>query len=155
MKNQYPRVFPVASYAKPMSVWLVQRRGGKCATGLIGIRPKNERISASIAYRFAGQQRFFAIRISFPFMIKSTTSPKIGGSLAELTAVDFARGCPYIHLEPDVSAYMSQLADEKQVEVQELVNEWLRASIKVIETVSRSGTLFQQFTIRQYGHTVG
>lgn len=41
-----------------------------------------------------------------------------------------------VYLEPDVNRFMNRLADEQEVDVQELVNEWLRASIKVIDSVS-------------------
>ncbi|NEP59339.1 MAG: hypothetical protein F6K31_20375 [Symploca sp. SIO2G7] len=39
-----------------------------------------------------------------------------------------------IYLEPDVNNFMNQLANENGVEVQILVNEWLRANIKLIES---------------------
>jgi hypothetical protein len=45
-----------------------------------------------------------------------------------------------VYLEPDVSDYMSQLADEKNVQVQDLVNEWLRADIRLVQSVRRDGT---------------
>ncbi len=41
-----------------------------------------------------------------------------------------------VYLEPDVNDFMNQLADEREVAVQELVNEWLRASIKLILSIS-------------------
>ena len=44
-----------------------------------------------------------------------------------------------VHLEPDVSDFMNQLADEKDVEIQELVNEWLRVSIKLVQSVQQRG----------------
>ncbi len=40
-----------------------------------------------------------------------------------------------IRLEPDVNARMSRLAEESGVEVQALVNEWLRANLSVIESL--------------------
>ena len=40
-----------------------------------------------------------------------------------------------IHLEPDVNDRMSRLAEESGVDVQTLVNEWLRANLKVIESL--------------------
>jgi hypothetical protein len=43
-----------------------------------------------------------------------------------------------VYLEPDVNDFMSQLANENGVEVQALVNEWLRANIKLIESVLRA-----------------
>jgi hypothetical protein len=45
-----------------------------------------------------------------------------------------------VYLEPDVSDYMSQLANEKNVQVQDLVNEWLRANIRVVQSVRQEGT---------------
>jgi len=39
-----------------------------------------------------------------------------------------------IYLEPDVNDFINQLANENGVEVQMLVNEWLRANIKLIES---------------------
>ncbi len=35
-----------------------------------------------------------------------------------------------VYLEPDVDDFMSALADEKEVDVQELVNEWLSADCR-------------------------
>jgi len=43
-----------------------------------------------------------------------------------------------VYLEPDVNDFMSQLANENGVEVQALGNEWLRANIKLIESVRRA-----------------
>ena len=40
-----------------------------------------------------------------------------------------------IHLEPDVNAQISRLAEESGVEVQALVNKWLRANLSVIESL--------------------
>lgn len=40
-----------------------------------------------------------------------------------------------IYLDPDVSELLSLLAKEKQVDVQDLVNEWLRANIKSIQAL--------------------
>jgi hypothetical protein len=40
-----------------------------------------------------------------------------------------------VYLEPDVNDFMNQLADEREVDVQELVNEWLRANIKLIQSI--------------------
>jgi hypothetical protein len=44
-----------------------------------------------------------------------------------------------VYLEPDVSDFMSQLADEKDVDIQELVNEWLRVNIKLVQSVQKRG----------------
>ncbi len=43
-----------------------------------------------------------------------------------------------IYLEPDVNDFLSKLADEKKVDVQVLVNEWLRASIKTAQTAQQT-----------------
>lgn len=40
-----------------------------------------------------------------------------------------------VYLDPDVDAYMSKLAEEKEVDIQKLVNEWLRANITLIKSV--------------------
>ena len=40
-----------------------------------------------------------------------------------------------VYLEPDVDDYMNQLARERGLEVQALVNEWLRANIKLFSSV--------------------
>ena len=40
-----------------------------------------------------------------------------------------------VYLEPDVNDYLSQLADEQDVDVQDLVNEWLRTNIKLVQSV--------------------
>jgi hypothetical protein len=40
-----------------------------------------------------------------------------------------------VYLEPDVNDFMNRLADEKDIDVQELVNDWLRASISVVQSV--------------------
>ena len=39
-----------------------------------------------------------------------------------------------VYLEPDVGDYLGQLADEQNVDVQELVNEWLRMNIKLVQS---------------------
>lgn len=40
-----------------------------------------------------------------------------------------------VYLDPDVEDYLSQLAEEKDVDVQQLVNEWLRANISLVKSV--------------------
>jgi len=40
-----------------------------------------------------------------------------------------------VYLEPDVNDFMNQLADEREVDIQELVNEWLRANIRLIQSI--------------------
>ncbi len=42
-----------------------------------------------------------------------------------------------VYLEPDVNDFMNKLADEKDVNVQELVNEWLRVNIRLIQSVQQ------------------
>jgi len=44
-----------------------------------------------------------------------------------------------VYLEPDVGDFVSQLADEREMDVQMLVNEWLRVNIKLIKTVTAKG----------------
>jgi len=39
-----------------------------------------------------------------------------------------------IYLDPDVNEFLSRLAKQKQVEVQDLVNEWLRVNMKLIQS---------------------
>ncbi len=39
-----------------------------------------------------------------------------------------------VYLEPDVAAFLSKLAEKKQTDIQVLVNEWLRANIKLVES---------------------
>ncbi len=45
-----------------------------------------------------------------------------------------------VYLEPDVSDFMDQLADETDVDIQELVNEWLRGNIKLVQSVTAQGS---------------
>jgi hypothetical protein len=40
-----------------------------------------------------------------------------------------------VYLDPDVDDYLSKLANEKDLDIQQLVNEWLRANIKLINSV--------------------
>lgn len=40
-----------------------------------------------------------------------------------------------LYLEPDVDDYMSRLAERKGVDMQVLVNEWLRSNIQLVESV--------------------
>jgi len=44
-----------------------------------------------------------------------------------------------VYLEPDVDDFINQLADEQDVSVQELVNEWLRMNIKLVQSVQPRG----------------
>ena len=43
-----------------------------------------------------------------------------------------------VYLEPDVNSFMSQLAEEKGLDVQKLVNSWLRHSITLIHSLETS-----------------
>ena len=40
-----------------------------------------------------------------------------------------------VYLDPDVDEYLSKLAEEKEVDIQKLVNEWLRANIMLVKSV--------------------
>jgi hypothetical protein len=40
-----------------------------------------------------------------------------------------------VYLESDVGDFMSKLADEQNVNAQVLMNEWLRVSIKLVQSV--------------------
>lgn len=40
-----------------------------------------------------------------------------------------------VYLDPDVDEFMNRLAEEKGIDIQELINEWLRANIKLVESV--------------------
>lgn len=40
-----------------------------------------------------------------------------------------------IYLEPDVDEFIHKLAEEKGVDVQTLVNDWLRTTIKLVGSV--------------------
>lgn len=40
-----------------------------------------------------------------------------------------------VYLEPDVDEFISKLADEKGIDIQTLVNEWLRVSIELVKSV--------------------
>jgi hypothetical protein len=44
-----------------------------------------------------------------------------------------------IYLEPDVSDKMNRLAEASGLEVQALINEWLRANLKLIESLHQAG----------------
>jgi hypothetical protein len=46
-----------------------------------------------------------------------------------------AEYCFPVYLESDVNDFVNKLADEKDIDVQKLVNEWLRADIKLIESM--------------------
>jgi hypothetical protein len=40
-----------------------------------------------------------------------------------------------VYLDPDIDAYLSKLAEDRDVDIQQLVNEWLRSNIKIVESV--------------------
>jgi len=40
-----------------------------------------------------------------------------------------------IYLEPDVNDYMSKLAEKQNIDIQSIVNEWLRTRIQLAENV--------------------
>lgn len=40
-----------------------------------------------------------------------------------------------VYLEPDVDDFLSRLADEKGLDIQQLVNDWLRVSIQLLQSV--------------------
>ncbi len=42
-----------------------------------------------------------------------------------------------VYLEPDIDNFMDKLANEKNINVQELVNEWLRVNIKLVQSVQQ------------------
>lgn len=39
-----------------------------------------------------------------------------------------------VYLEPDVAAFLNTLAEKKQTDIQALVNEWLRANIRLVQS---------------------
>ena len=40
-----------------------------------------------------------------------------------------------VYLDQDVDEYLNKLAEEKDVDIQKLVNEWLRANIALVKSV--------------------
>jgi hypothetical protein len=38
-----------------------------------------------------------------------------------------------VYLEPDVNDFLSKLAERKKIDIQDLVNDWLRANMKLIQ----------------------
>lgn len=40
-----------------------------------------------------------------------------------------------IYLDPDVEEFLTKIAEQKNIEVQVLVNEWLRSNIKLIQSI--------------------
>lgn len=43
-----------------------------------------------------------------------------------------------VYLEPDVDDFMSKLAEEQGIDIQKLINEWLRVNIKLLQSVQQS-----------------
>jgi len=43
-----------------------------------------------------------------------------------------------VYLDPDINDFMNKLADKKDVDVQELVNEWLRVDIKLVQSAQQT-----------------
>jgi hypothetical protein len=43
-----------------------------------------------------------------------------------------------IYLEPDVNEFLNKLAEEKGLDIQVLVNHWLRNNIQLVKTISPS-----------------
>lgn len=41
-----------------------------------------------------------------------------------------------VYLEPDIDEFMHKLADEKGVDLQELINSWLRANIQLVQSIN-------------------
>lgn len=44
-----------------------------------------------------------------------------------------------VYLEPDVNEFVSQLAEERGIDLQELVNDWLRTDIRLVQSVTAKG----------------
>jgi hypothetical protein len=42
-----------------------------------------------------------------------------------------------LFLEPDVSEFITKLAEEKGIDLQQLINEWLRANIQLLKSVEQ------------------
>ena len=40
-----------------------------------------------------------------------------------------------VYLAPDVSEFINQVAEQKQIDVQDLVNDWLRKDMELIQSV--------------------
>jgi len=44
-----------------------------------------------------------------------------------------------VYLEPDVDDFMSRLADEQGLDIQRLVNDWLRVNIQLLQSIQPRG----------------
>ncbi len=42
-----------------------------------------------------------------------------------------------VYLEPDVDEYLTYLAEKSQIDMQDLVNQWLRVTMRLFDTVER------------------
>ncbi len=42
-----------------------------------------------------------------------------------------------VYLEPDVDEYLTRLAEKSQIDMQDLVNQWLRVTMRLFDTVER------------------
>ncbi|MEW5986350.1 MAG: hypothetical protein AB1791_06930 [Chloroflexota bacterium] len=42
-----------------------------------------------------------------------------------------------VYLEPDVDEFMNKLAEERGLDTQKLINDWLRTTIKLIQSVQQ------------------
>ena len=40
-----------------------------------------------------------------------------------------------VYLDPDVNDFLSKLAEEKHVDIQDLVNDWLRVNMKLLQSI--------------------
>ncbi|MCI0697589.1 hypothetical protein L0337_36985 [candidate division KSB1 bacterium] len=40
-----------------------------------------------------------------------------------------------VYLEPDVNEFLNDVAEKKKVDVQDLVNDWLRAEMNLIQSI--------------------
>jgi hypothetical protein len=43
-----------------------------------------------------------------------------------------------VYLDSDVNDFMTKLAEEQDIDIQQLVNEWLRVNIKLLQSVQQS-----------------
>ena len=41
-----------------------------------------------------------------------------------------------VYLAPDIDEFMHNLAEEKDIDIQDLVNNWLRANIQLIQSIN-------------------
>jgi hypothetical protein len=69
-------------------------------------------------------------------MTKSTakTNWKTVGLRGKFYRADAAFSFP-VYLEADVSDFLTKLAEQKQIDVQDLVNDLLRADMKIVQSI--------------------